>query len=577
MNFRKLLRLGMQIALSALLPAIAHAENFQIRLGPQLEQPAYDGRLVLIFSKEEKPDLRSRDTVNAFYDSDQIYGVSVDGLSKSGKIVVDKQAIGFPQNSLSDLPAGRYFVQASLNVYTTYHRADGHVVKLPSAHGGGQIFAKEPGNLYSIPRWIDFDPKKPGTIGIVLDHANPPIPDPADTPFVKHIRIRSTLLSKFWGTDIYLRAHVLVPKDFDQHPEAHFPLIVFHGHFPADFGGFRTTPPDPNAKCVPSWRFRTDCYNHTEDQESYNFYKYWTDKDTPRALIVEIDHSNQYYDDSYAVNSANLGPYGDAIMRELIPAIEQKYHGIGRGWARFLYGGSTGGWESLAVQVKYPDEFNGAFVACPDPVDFRAMLNFNLYEEPNAYYRIGPFGTIVRPAYRDYLGQISRTIEGENRWELVLGDKDRSGGQYDIWNAVFSPVGPDGYPARIWDKRTGVIDKSIAGYWRDNYDLRHIMERDWATLGPKLRGKIHIYVGEEDSFYLNDAVYLIEDFLKKANPPFEGEVDYGARAEHCWNGDHINGNGIARLRYNSFYMPKIMTRIRMSAPAGADVTSWRYP
>lgn len=560
-----------------LLPTSARAEQFEIGLGQGLPRPAYDGQLVLIFSKQEKKDLRARDTVNAFYDSAQVFGAPIEGVKAGTSIRFEPASPGFPLRALADLPRGRYFVQASLNVYTTYRRADGHVVKLPSANGGGQIFAKEPGNLFSTPRWIDFDPDRNGTISLTLDQVNPAIPEPADTDFIRHIKMRSALLSKFWGTDIYLRAHILVPKDFDRHPEARYPLAIFHGHFPADFGGFRTSPPDPQAKCVYSWRFQLDCYNRIEDQEAYDFYRYWVRPDTPRTLIVEIDHSNQFFDDSYAVNSANLGPYGDAIVQELLPAIERKFRGLGQGWARFMYGGSTGGWEALAAQIKYPDAFNGAFAACPDPIDFRGMLNFNLYEEDNAYYRKGQFGRIERPGYRDYLGQIYRTVEGENRWELTLGDKDRSGGQFDIWNAVFSPVGPDGYPARIWDKRTGIIDKSVAAYWRENYDLRHIMERDWATLGPKLRGKIHIYVGDMDSFYLNDAVYLTEAFLKRATPPYEGEVDYGDRAEHCWNGDHLNGNGISRLRYNRFYMPKIMARIAKTAPKDADLTSWRYP
>ncbi len=293
-------------------------------------------------------------------------------------------------------------------------------------------------------------------------------------------------------------------------------------------------------------------------------------------LIVEIDHSNPYYDDSYAVNSANLGPYGDAITHEFIPALEKKFRGLGQGWARFLYGGSTGGWEALGVQVKYPDDYNGAFAACPDPIDFRQLMLTNIYKDKNAYYLEGPFTRVARAGKRDYLDNSPYTMEMENRWELVMGDKTRSGGQWDIWEAVFSPNGPDGYPKRIWDKRTGVIDPSVATYWRDNYDLRYIMERDWKTLGPKLQGKIHIYVGDMDNFYLNNAVYLTEDFLKKADPPYQGEVLYGDRAEHCWNGDFANGNAISRLRYNSFYLPKILKRIEESAPKGADLTSWRY-
>src|SRR5690606_8225535 len=139
----------------------------------------------------------------------------------------------------------------------------------------------------------------------------------------------------------------------------------------------------------------------------------------------------------------------------------------------------------------------------------------NIYEDENAYYRFGRFARIERPAHRNYLGHVSRYMEGENRWELVLGDKTRSGQQWDVWEAVFSPNGQDGYPERIWDKRTGKIDRDVAEYWREHYDLRHIMERDWAELGPKLQGKIHIYTGDMDNYYLNNAVYLTEEFLER--------------------------------------------------------------
>ncbi len=166
-----------------------------------------------------------------------------------------------------------------------------------------------------------------------------------------------------------------------------------------------------------------------------------------------------------------------------------------------------------------------------------------------------------------------------NRLELVLGTRTRSGQQYDIWEAVFSPVGRDGYPARIWDKGTGVIDKDVANYWRDNYDLVHILQRDWEAkgLGKKLEGKLHIYVGDMDNYYLNNAVYLAEEFLESTRKPYyDGEVDYGDRAEHCWNGDQTRANAYSRLRYHQMFMPRAVERMLKTAPPGADVKSWRY-
>jgi hypothetical protein len=405
----------------------------------------------------------------------------------------------------------------------------------------------------------------------------PPIEAPKDTKYVKHIRIQSERLTKFWGRPMYLGAHVLLPEGFDTHPEARYPLVIFHGHFPADLSGFREQPPDPNLKPDYSERFKLSGYNRIVQENAHQFYKEWTGPNFPRFLIVEIQHANPYYDDSYAVNSANLGPYGDAITYELVPEIEKRFRGIGKGWARFLYGGSTGGWEAMAVQMFYPDEYNGSWAACPDPIDFRAYTVVNIYEHENAYYADSKWKRMPRPGKRNYLGELSATVEDMNQMELALGTNSRSGGQWDIWQAVYSPVGSDGYPKPIWDKSTGKIDRSVAEYWRENYDLGYILKRDWAKLGPKLEGKLHIYVGEADNYFLNNAVYLVEDFLKTTkNPSYGGEVDYEPRAEHCWNGDHTRPNAISRLRYHQFYAPKIVERIVKSAPPGADLKSWRY-
>ncbi|HDT13347.1 MAG TPA: hypothetical protein ENO03_03215, partial [Candidatus Aminicenantes bacterium] len=368
-----------------------------------------------------------------------------------------------------------------------------------------------------------------------------------------------------------------LPEGFDEHPEARYPLVVNHGHFPYTFGGFREEPPDPDLEPDYSSRFRLEGYNRIQQEYAHAFYKEWTGPSFPRAIVMEIQHANPYYDDSYAVNSANLGPYGDAIVKELIPYIEKKYRGLGQGWARFMYGGSTGGWEALAAQVFYPDDFNGCFACCPDPIDFRAYTLVNIYEHRNAYFLDSPWKRTPRPGMRNWLGEVSCTLEETNHRELALGTRSRSGDQWDIWQAVYGPVGPDGYPKLIWDKLTGEIDREVAAYWRENYDLVHIMRRDWKTLGPKLKGKINIYVGDMDNYYLNNAVYLAEEFLERTTDPYyEGDIDYGDRAEHCWNGDHERPNAISRLRYHQMFLPRIVERILKTAPAGADLTSWRY-
>jgi hypothetical protein len=468
-------------------------------------------------------------------------------------------------------------VQAVLNRYQTFRRSDGKVVKLPADMGEGQQWNAKPGNLYSTPRWMRLDPRLRILNRVTLDQEIPPIASPADTKYIKHIRIESKLLSAFWGSPMFLGAHVLLPEGFDTHPEARYPLVINHGHFPADIGGFRPEPPDPNLKPDFSARFNLAGYNRIQQEQAHQFYKDWTGPGFPRVLLVEIQHPTPYYDDSYAVNSANNGPYGDAIMRELVPEIERRFRGIGQGYARFTYGGSTGGWEAMAVQMFYPDDFNGAWIACPDPIDFRQYTNFNLYQEKNAYFLDSRWKRTPRPAHRNYLGQVQSTVEESNHRELALGTRGRSGDQWDIWQAVYSPVGEDGYPKPIWDKLTGAIDSSVAAYWREHYDLGYILRRDWKSLGPKVRGKLRIYVGDMDNYYLNNAVYLVEDFLKQAaDPPADAEVDYGDRAEHCWNGDHTRPNAVSRLRYAQMFIPRIMDQIRRNHPPGVDTLSWRY-
>ena len=298
--------------------------------------------------------------------------------------------------------------------------------------------------------------------------------------------------------------------------------MVFHGHFPDDISEFRTTPPDPNLKPVYSERFHLAAYNRIEQEEAYKAYQRWISPNFPRFIVIEIEHANPYYDDSYAVNSANLGPYGDAINKELIPAIEKQFRGLGQGWARFTYGGSTGGWEAMATQVFYPDMYNGAFIACPDPIDFRAYTTIDLYKDRNAYFKEGAHENVEQPAVRNYLGVVAASQRGANYYELALGDHGRSGEQYDIWQAVYGPEGKDGYPAPIFDKLTGEIDPKIAAYWREHFDLTYIVKRDWATLGPKLKGKLHIYVGSADTYFLNDAVYFSQDVIEDLKDPQSG-------------------------------------------------------
>jgi len=532
-----------------------------------------DGRVLLLISSNNDSEPRFQIKDN---DKTQlVFGADIEGNEEKQISLEYEDFFGYPIEKISDIPKGEYFVQVLIHKYEIFRRSDGHTVKLPMDRGEGQQWNLAPGNIYSIPKKVDIS--KLAELSFDLTEVIPPIEVAEDSKYIKHVKIQSKLLSEFWGRPMYLGAHILLPEGFDEHPEVQYPLAIMHGHFPKDFGGFRVTPPDPNLKATFSERFGINGYNKIVQEEEHRFYKLWTGPNFPRVLAIKIQHANPYYDDSYAVNSENLGPYGDAITYELIPHIEEKFRGIGEGWARFVYGGSTGGWEALAVQVLYPDEYNGTYAACPDPIDFRAFCLTNIYEDENAYYEPGNFKTTMIPGRRDYLGAVSATLRDMNMKELALGTKSRSGQQWDIWEAVYSPVGSDGYPQRIWDKKSGQIDKKVAAYWKENYDLRYIMERDWEVLGPKLAGKINIYCGDMDNYYLNNAVYLTENFLEGTkNPHYSGLVDYGDRAEHCWNGAHDLPNHISRLRYHEMFIQKWADSIGERSPAGRELKAWRY-
>jgi hypothetical protein len=527
------------------------AERFEISFPKEASTAPVDGHVMLVISTKEKPEPRMQ--VSFTGQSQQAFGVDVEQLAPGTAAVVDATTLGYPRDSLKDIPAGDYYVQGVLNIYETFHLANGHTVKLPPDKGEGQHWQSKPGNLYSKAEKIHFDPGSDKVIRLSLSEKVPDVPaaDP-DTKWIKHVKMHSDLLSRFWGRPVELGAVVLLPDGWEEHTKAHYPLIVYQSHYNRNLGiGFTSTP---------------------GAGQGYKLYQDWTSGRMPRVIIMTIQHATPYFDDSYAVNSANAGPYGDAIIQELIPYVERTFRGIGQGWARAVYGGSTGGWEALASQVFYPDFYNGAYVFCPDVVDFRAYMTMNLYEDKNAFWVEGPFARVPRPAMRQADGLLVSTMEQMNRFELVQGTKSRSGEQLDAWQAYFSPAGEDGYPEPVFNKRTGEIDHKVAATWKETYDLTHIMERDWKSLGPKLAGKLHVCVGDADSFYLDRAVHLLETFMETTTDPYyRGTFDFGQRKPHCYA-----GNFDPKVGLTQHYVPDMVKHMEETAPKGADVGSWKY-
>ena len=294
-------------------------------------------------------------------------------------------------------------------------------------------------------------------------------------------------------------------------------------------------------------------------------YTAWIQDDFPRMLIVTFQHPNPYFDSSYAVNSVNVGPYGDAIMQELIPEVERRFRVISEPYARLLSGGSTGGWQALALQIFHPDFFGGTWAYCPDPVTFTDVERINIYRDVNAFYKQHDWRRVVTPNTRETNGEIRLTSGQRNHFELVSGTKGRSGEQFDIWSAVFGPLGEDGYFEPLFDKLTGEINPTVAEHWRDYYDLLYYLQTNWETVGPDLVDKIRIYVGSMDNFYLNNAVLELEAWMKTSREPQDpGFFLYGEGQGHCWRGPVSTAE---RLQEMARY-------IQRKTPAGTPTPWW---
>jgi len=527
------------------------APKFEVVVPTSAHAEPITGRAYVIISRKQADDLR--DLIGSWRQETPFFGTDVSALRPGAPAIIDVGTLGYPLASLKEIPAGDYYVQALVNVYTEFHRADGHTIWAHMDQWEGQHFNKSPGNLYSNVQKVHLDPAAGYDVRLEANKVIPPVEVPPDTQWVKHLKFESKLLSAFWGHPIYIGATVLLPKDYEQHPNVRYPVVYEQDHFglrPPLF--MQMEPPAPGSK---------------NEQFRYSAFQAWSGDNFPRMIAVTLQHPTAFFDDSYAVNSANNGPYGDAIMQELIPYIEEHFRIIREPWARVLMGGSTGGWESLALQLYHPEFFGGTFTGFPDPIDFRHYQLVNIYEDPNAFNVPGyEWVQRERPLMRTAEGQVVETMRQMSQLEEVLGSHGRSCQQLEAWEAVYGPVGDDGYPKPLWDKRTGTIDRSVADYMRDHgYDLRYYIDKNWARIGPQITDKIFIWVGDMDNFYLNLAVYDMEEFFK-SHPEARATFQYG-RPE--------KGHGWFPWQPGEFF--KMMAdHMATHAPAGTDVKSWHY-
>ncbi len=538
-------RLPLSLALAAFLSACAAPDagapspafTLQLTEGAAAEMAALGlevpvtGRAYVILTSDGEREPRQQVGVGGV----PFWGMEVRGLTGGGEVTLRAGAEGvrgYPFQDFSQIPAGEYTVQAFLNAFTTFRRSDGHRVEMHLNSGAGQSPWRAPGNAFSEPVKVRLDPGSRATVALAITQVIPPIEavpvggslqqgNPTDQgELVRFVKIRSEALSAFWGRDMYIGANVLLPSDYWTNPTRRYPVLYLTGHFPgrsAPFG-YSEEPGEGRGR-------------------NAGFSEFWRSPDSPKLIAVSVRDANPFYDTGHSVNSANVGPYGDAFIRELIPVLEEELRIVPDAWARVLAGGSTGGWEALAVQILNPDFFGGAWGWCPDPVDFHAYQMVNVYEDENAYQIGSEWVKVERPNARRPDGTVTSTIRQEMYYEVAVGPDGRSGGQWAIWEALFSPVGPDGYAAPIWDRITGEIDPEVARYWRENWDLTHHLVENWPTLGPSLTGKLHVTVGDMDSYYLNNAVERMEEALKGLGDPAPAATfEYGRKKPHCWIG-----------------------------------------
>lgn len=521
--------------------------KFEIRVPPAVRNEPLTGRVYVIISKDNESALHTQvGRVGAPF-----FGHDVERLAPGAPAVVSGMDLGTPVFDMADIPPGDYWVEPFVNIYSEFKRADGHVLWMHDDQWEGQNWTRSPGNIYGTARKIHIDPKSNTVIKLVADQVIPPIVVPADNDYVQRFKFKSPSLSKFWGRPIYLGATVLLPRGYKTSTIS-YPVNYQQGHFSlAAPYGFEAEPGSRNAEAGKA------------------FHEAWVSDKFPRMLVVTFQHPTPYFDDSYAVNSVNSGPYGDAIMNELIPEIEKRYRVIKEPWARWLSGGSTGGWESLALQIFHPDFFGGTWSYCPDPVTFTDVEGVDMYKDANAFYKqYSDWQLTPTVNSREVNGAIRQTSQQRYWMELVNGTRGRSGtGQLDVWQSTWGPIGVDGYFKPAVDSRTGKIDHSVTDYWREHYDLLHYLQRNWSTVGPKLVDKIHIYVGNMDSFFLDRAVRELEAWMKTTKDPhYEGHFVYGDQKPHCWSGPGTTADRLQEMAEHGL----------RKMPSGTTTPWWNY-
>lgn len=459
-------------------PAPAHV-YFRVQAASSLLAPI-SGR-VLIFLKQGSGDKEVE--TNEFRLQDAFVAArEVHNLAPGASIEIDGDDIAYPK-PISTYPAGTYEAQAVLDVDHSYNYSGrgptdwlSNVVPLANWNP-----ASSPEPVLTLDHHPEENPRRVDAISKAHAEAQPGVAELAE--------LESPLLTHFWGRPTYIRAWVILPPGYDANASTTYPTAYeTHG-----FGGFL------DAQLLSGLRIR----------------KRMADGKMPPIIWVMLDESCAQGTHEFA-DSVNNGPWGAALTTEFIPWLEKRYKMDARVTSRLLNGHSSGGWATLQLQVNYPQIFGGTWSTSPDPSDFHDFTGPDLYSPSANLYRL-PDGS-ENPIFRDH-AKVIATFRQLAGLEAVLGPY---GGQVSSFDWVFSPKGKDGAPEPLFDRQTGAVHADVAAYWREHYDLAHIVESTWAQRGAALKGRIHLFVGTADTFYLDGPAHKFEAVLNRlgAEPHF---------------------------------------------------------
>jgi len=452
-----------------------------------------DGRLFIFFSKNSRREPRTQ-TWPASGNYMFARNIQEFNVHEEISISASSEFIATSDWSLAEVPEGTYYLQLLWDQDREESRIDA------------------PGNIYSKVKKIEV--KESMEIDMILTEIIEPR-TVIDHTHVKEVTFKSELLSKWWKKDMMLKASILLPGSYFDEPNKTFPVR----YNVAGYGGRYT-------------RVNRLVNNKT-------FFDWWFSKDAPQIINVFLDGEGPF-GDSYQMDSENSGPYGKALIEELIPHIESTYRGTGSSKYRFVDGCSTGGWVSLALQLYYPDDFNGVWSYSPDAIEFENYQLINIYKDENVY--VNEYGN-QRPVARNTSGEPMMMLKDFIQYENVLGWSDSyvtSGGQFSAHTALYSPKGDNELPKPLFDPESGDIDSIVAEHWK-KYDMKLYAKENWAELGPKIQGKIYIWMGDMDNFYLNMATREFDNFIKTTeNPSSDAEIIFTPLKGHCANFSHRN-------------------------------------